>query len=37
MVEAQKESSFGIMEVYPDRLWLKGYGDQKDYNLEIVR
>ncbi len=37
MVEAQEETSCGIMEVYPDRLWLKGYGDQKDYSLEISK
>lgn len=30
MVEAQTETSCGIMEVYPDRLWLKGLGDQED-------
>jgi 3',5'-cyclic AMP phosphodiesterase CpdA len=37
MVEAQEESSYGIMEVYPDWLWLKGYGDQEEYILEITR
>jgi len=37
MVEAQQETSCGIMEVYPDRLRLKGYGDQKDYVLEISK
>jgi len=37
MVEAQADTSCGIMEVYPDRLCLNGYGDQKDYNLEISR
>jgi hypothetical protein len=37
MVEAQSDTSCGIVEVYPDRLWLKGYGDQKDYILEISR
>jgi len=37
MVEATSETSCGIMEVYPGRLWLKGFGDQKDYNLEILK
>jgi predicted phosphodiesterase len=35
MVEAQEATSCGIMEVYADKLWLKGYGDQKNYILEI--
>ncbi|MEQ9287906.1 MAG: metallophosphoesterase [Cyclobacteriaceae bacterium] len=30
MVEAQTETSCGIMEVYADRLWLRGIGDQPD-------
>ena len=35
MVEAKSETSFGIMDVYPDKLVLKGYGDQNDQTLEF--
>lgn len=37
MVEARSETSCGIMEIYPDKLLLKGYGDQNDQSLEISR
>ena len=37
LVEAQSETSCGIIEVYPDKLLLKGYGDQDDRVLEISR
>lgn len=37
MVEAQSETSFGIMDVYPDKLVLNGYGDQSDYILEMSK
>ena len=37
MVEAKSETSFGIMDVYPDKLVLKGYGDQDDQTLEFSR
>jgi len=35
MVEARSETSCGIMEIKPDKLFLKGYGDQNDQALEI--
>ena len=34
MVEAGTETSFGIVEVFHDKLVLKGYGDQNDQSLE---
>ena len=37
MVEAKSETSFGIMDVYPDKLVLKGFGDQNDQTLEFSR
>ncbi len=37
MVEARTETSFGIVEVFPGKLVLKGYGDQNDHSLEILR
>jgi predicted MPP superfamily phosphohydrolase len=37
MVEAREATSCGIMEVYTDKLMLKGYGDQKDFVLGISR
>ncbi|MEI6138873.1 MAG: metallophosphoesterase [Mariniphaga sp.] len=37
MVEAKSETSFGIMDVYPDKLVLRGYGDQNDQTLEFSR
>jgi len=37
MVEARSETSCGIMEIYPDKLLLTGYGDQNDQILEITR
>lgn len=30
IVEAEADASFGIIDVYPDRLSLKGFGDQED-------
>ncbi len=35
MVEAKSETSCGIMEVYPDKILLIGYGDQNDRILEF--
>ncbi len=35
MVETENTASYGIMEVYPDKLFLKGYGDQEDLILEL--
>ncbi|MEN8230015.1 MAG: beta-galactosidase [Bacteroidota bacterium] len=35
MVEAQTETSCGIIEVYPDKLILNGYGDQEGQILEF--
>ena len=35
MVEAKSETSCGIMEVYPDKIILIGYGDQNDRILEF--
>ncbi len=37
LVEAQSETSCGIIEVYPERLLLKGYGDQNDQLLKFTR
>ena len=37
MVEAKSETSFGIMDVYPDKLVFKGFGDQNDQTLEFSR
>jgi predicted phosphodiesterase len=37
MVEAQEETSCGIIQVYSDKLWLNGFGDQKDYILQIQK
>jgi len=37
MVEAQSETSCGIMEVYPDKLILNGLGDQPDQVIEFLR
>lgn len=36
MVETENTASYGIMEVYPDKLFLKGYGDQEDMILEFT-
>jgi hypothetical protein len=36
MVEAKSETSFGIMEVFPDKLNLKGYGDQSSIVLDLT-
>ncbi len=33
IVEAKSETSFGIIEVYQDKLLLKGYGDQENQTL----
>jgi hypothetical protein len=35
MVEARSATSCGIVEVLPDKLVLKGYGDQNDQILQI--
>lgn len=35
MVEAKSETSFGIIDVYADKLLLKGFGDQNNQALEI--
>ena len=35
MVEALSETSFGIMDVYPDKLVIRGFGDQNDQILEF--
>lgn len=35
MVEAVSETSFGIMDVFSDKLIFKGYGDQNDQTLEF--
>jgi predicted phosphodiesterase len=35
MVEAITETSFGIVEVFPNKLFLKGYGDQNDQSLKM--
>lgn len=35
MVEARSETSCGIIDVFSDRLVLKGYGDQSDQTLDI--
>ena len=35
MVEAKSETSFGIMDVYPDKLVINGFGDQNDQTLEF--
>jgi len=37
MVEAKSETSCGIIEVFSDRLVLKGYGDQKDQIMDFSR
>lgn len=37
MVEAQSETSCGIMEVYPDKLILNGFGDQPDQVIEFLQ
>lgn len=37
LVEAKSETSCGIIEVYPDKLKLEGYGDQKDQLLKFTR
>jgi len=37
MVEARSETSFGIIDIYADKLILKGYGDQNDQIMEISR
>jgi hypothetical protein len=37
MVEAKFDTSCGIIEVYPDKLLLRGYGDQDDQFLEFYR
>ena len=37
MIETEHTGSYGIMEVYPDKLFLKGYGDQKDFILEFPK
>ena len=37
LVEAQSETSCGIIEVYPDKLLLKAYGDQNDQLLKFTR
>lgn len=37
MVEARSETSCGVMEVYPDKLFLKGFGDQNDQIMKIPR
>ena len=36
MIETEHTGSYGIMEVYPDKLFLKGYGDQEDLNFEFT-
>lgn len=36
LVEAQSETSCGIIEMYADKLVLKGYGDQKDQVLKNI-
>ncbi len=35
MVEAKSETSYGIMEVYPDKMVFKGYGNQDDRTLDF--
>ncbi len=35
MVEARSETSCGIMDVYDNKLVLRGYGDQPGYSLEF--
>lgn len=37
MVEAKSETSFGIIDLYADKLLLKGYGDQNDQTMEFSR
>lgn len=37
LVEARTETSYGIIDVYSDKLLLKGYGDQNDQVLEISK
>ena len=34
LVESRSESACGVVEVYPDKLLLNGFGDQPDYSLE---
>ena len=34
LVEAQSETACGVAEVYPDRLVIKGFGDQRDFILD---
>ena len=37
MVEAKSETSFGIIDVYADKMLLSGYRDQNDQTMEISR
>ena len=37
MVEAKTETSFGIIDVNPDKLVLNGFGDQNNQTLEFNR
>lgn len=37
MVEAQQETSFGVVDVYQDKLVVDGYGDEPDRTLRFAR